>query len=281
MGAGRVRVPRRPHASWVSLTVAAVSLPQYRVSAILLIWAAAALPMAALGWLVAPAVAPDPARPGFERLGVLTIGLVWQFALVVFLLRRETGGVRLSELRERLWLTPPRSPESGTSRARLWWWLVPVAIFTAAFELLARGTVNRLWTSLFPFLAEPAALSLRTALDTPEVRSRLVGAWGAWCLFVVSAVFNTFLGEELLFRGLLLPRMARAFGRVDWLANGLLFALYHLHQPWGMLGSAITGALCYALPTRYFRCAWFGVIAHSGQSIFLAIVILRLVIGFG
>jgi membrane protease YdiL (CAAX protease family) len=48
-------------------------------------------------------------------------------------------------------------------------------------------------------------------------------------------VFNTVLGEELLFRGFLLPRMNGAFGRGDWLANGVLFAAYHLHMPWSML----------------------------------------------
>ena len=42
------------------------------------------------------------------------------------------------------------------------------------------------------------------------------------------------LGEELLFRGLLLPRMHGAFGRWDWLANGVLFAVYHLHVPWAI-----------------------------------------------
>jgi uncharacterized protein len=260
---------------------AARGIAQYRLTTILLVWAAAALPMAALGWLVAPALARDPAHPGFERLGVLTIGLVWQCALVLLLLRREAGGAPPCTMRERLWLTPPRSPDSGQPQRRLWWWLVPVAIVTAAFELLARGTVDRFWTSLVPSIGEPAALSLRAALGTPEARSQLVGAWGAWSLFLVSAVFNTFLGEELLFRGLLLPRMAGAFGRFDWLANGVLFGLYHLHQPWGMLGSSITGALCFALPSRYLRCAWFGVIAHSGQSLFLAIVILGLVLGFG
>ena len=46
------------------------------------------------------------------------------------------------------------------------------------------------------------------------------------------AIFNTVLGEELLFRGLLLPRMNGAFGRWDWVANGVLFAAYHLHVPW-------------------------------------------------
>jgi membrane protease YdiL (CAAX protease family) len=39
----------------------------------------------------------------------------------------------------------------------------------------------------------------------------------------VLAVFNTVLGEELLFRGLLLPRMNGVFGERDWLANGVLF----------------------------------------------------------
>lgn len=40
------------------------------------------------------------------------------------------------------------------------------------------------------------------------------------------------LGEELLFRGLLLPRMQGVFGRWDWAGNGVLFALYHVHVPW-------------------------------------------------
>ena len=64
------------------------------------------------------------------------------------------------------------------------------------------------------------------------------GAWGLFALFMTMSVFNTVLGEELLFRGLLLPRMHGAFGDRDWLANGLLFAVYHLHMPWVIPGSA-------------------------------------------
>jgi hypothetical protein len=32
--------------------------------------------------------------------------------------------------------------------------------------------------------------------------------------------------------GFLLPRMNGTFGRADWVANGILFAAYHLHVPW-------------------------------------------------
>jgi membrane protease YdiL (CAAX protease family) len=52
-------------------------------------------------------------------------------------------------------------------------------------------------------------------------------------------VFNTVLGEELLFRGLLLPRMQGAFGRGDWVANGVLFAVYHLHVPWVIIPTLV------------------------------------------
>jgi len=85
------------------------------------------------------------------------------------------------------------------------------------------------------------------------------------------------LGEELLFRGLLLPRMRAAFGRGDWIANGVLMGAYHLHQPWGIPSSIIAGLLM-AYPTKRFRSAWMGIIVHSSQSIFLGAVMLALVL---
>ena len=60
----------------------------------------------------------------------------------------------------------------------------------------------------------------------------MAGSWGWFALLAAMLVFNTVLGEELLFRGFLLPRMNGVFGRRDWLANGVLFAVYHLHEPW-------------------------------------------------
>ena len=105
----------------------------------------------------------------------------------------------------------------------------------------------------------------------------MVGAWNILALFTVSAIFNTILGEELLFRGLLLPRMNKVFGKWDWVVNGILFGLYHLHQPWGILS---VGALfLFAFPTKRFRSAWFGIIAHSGQSVFFIFLMLGLVLG--
>jgi hypothetical protein len=256
------------------------AIPQYRPGTILLVWAAAALPMGLLGWIVAPAVALNSDDPVFARLAVLTVGLAWQFALVMLLLYREARTWRWSILRARLWLNAPRSPRTGDPRWRLWWWLLPITVLTAIFELRMKGMLDGWWVSIFPFLAEPPGWSLGAALATPEARSRLVGAWGTGALFLCSAAFNTFLGEELLFRGVLLPRMAGAFPRTDWAMNGLLFGVYHLHQPWGILSSVTHGILLFALPSRYFRSAWFGITAHSGQSVYFAFLMLGLVLGW-
>jgi membrane protease YdiL (CAAX protease family) len=255
------------------------SIPQYSLGKILWIWAAAAIPLGMLGWLVAPALARDSQAPALVRLAVITAGLIWQFVLTLILLYRETGTLRWSTFSERLWLNTPRSPQTGEPRRRLWWWLVPLILVTALFQIQLAPILERIWVSLFPFLAEPQAYSLGSFLDTPEARAQLVGAWGILALFILSALFNTFLGEELLFRGLLLPRMAGVFGRWDWVMNGLLFGLYHLHQPWRLLSSGITGILLYALPSCYFRSSWFGIIVHSGQSIYCTFLLLGLVLG--
>lgn len=78
----------------VDVAAPAVDIPQYRGGAILAIWAAAALPMAILAWLVAPALEGLFAGSGTVPLAkalfpCLTAGLVWQFVLVVSLLWRE------------------------------------------------------------------------------------------------------------------------------------------------------------------------------------------------
>jgi membrane protease YdiL (CAAX protease family) len=255
---------------------ASAPIPQYSLRKILLVWAAAAIPMGILGWVVAPALAHDTQTPLITRMAVVTVGLVWEFILAMLLLYQETGNLRWSTIRQRLWLQTPRSPHTGAPRGRLWWWLIPIILLTWILQI--SGVIEHLWLSLFPFFTPPAGFDLSTALATPEAKAQLVGAWNVWGLFVLTALFNTFLGEELLFRGILLPRMAGVFGKGDWVINGLLFGLYHLFEPWRILDAAILGMVCFALPSRSFRSIWFAVIAHSGQSVFFIVLLLGLVL---
>jgi membrane protease YdiL (CAAX protease family) len=256
---------------------------QYTLPQILGIWAAAALPMGLLGWVVAPALAPDvavdPIGAAVARVGALTVGLIWLCMLSLVIVYREEGDLRWATVRRRLRLNTPRDPHTGEPRQKLWLWAIPLVILIVLWELAVAPEVTHLWVSVFPFFAEPSGFALGGALASPEVRAQLAGAWGLLALFAVNAVFNTFLGEEFLFRGVLLPKMSAVFGRWDWLANGVLFGLYHLHQPWGMLRSISAGAFLYALPARRFRSTWLSVIVHSVQSVYFLVLILGLVLG--
>src|SRR5262245_57194708 len=115
--------------------------------------------MGVLGWLVAPAVADRLDNQIVARLGVLTIGLIWQFVLVVWLIYGEVRTLRWPVIKDRLWLNAPRSSETGRTDRRLWWWLIPVVALTAIFDLGLKPFIDRQWVSVVPFLAEPSRWS--------------------------------------------------------------------------------------------------------------------------
>jgi membrane protease YdiL (CAAX protease family) len=273
----------------VGAPLAAAAVPsrvdgsQYSLIGILAIWAAAAVPMAVLGWVVAPLIGDrldlgigSANSEAFSRAGLLTVGLIWQFVLAMAIVWREEGDVRWSTIRRRCWLQAPTDPRTRRPSARLWLWLIPLLVLVALIQMASLQTV---WESAVPFLAEPDRYSFEVMMSSDERKTALEGAWHILGLFLVLGLFNTFLGEELLFRGILLPRMRGVFGRADWLANGLLFGLYHLHQPWAVLGSTIGGALCYAFPSARFRSAWFGIIIHSAETVIFVLLALGLVLG--
>ena len=255
---------------------------QYSLAKILGIWALAAAPMGVLNWIVVPLLAPDsesdPFRFGITLLVLLALGLVWLFVLSMIIVRREEGNLRWATLKRRLRLNAPREPATGAPRARLWLWVVPFIVAVAVVELVVNTPLENAWVSVFPLLAEPQGYSFDVFFESQEILARLEGAWWFFALFVVQAIFNTILGEEFLFRGVLLPKMEGVFGRGSWVANGILFGFYHVHQPWGILNSVLTGLL-YSFSAYRYRSTWMSIILHSAQNVFLAFLVLGIVLG--
>ena len=255
--------------SGADAAVSTVQIPQYGRRAIFAVWAAAALPMAALAWLVAPALkdrfAGDGNVPMAKALIVsLTVGLVWQFVLVMILVGREQRSLRWSTIREALWLRSPQSPRSGRIGGKVWLVLIPLIVAIGVEELI-------------PTLPHADSRDLAAFLSSHAGKTFMHGAWGWYGLLLVLFLFNTVLGEELLFRGFLLPRMNGVFGRRDWLANGLLFAAYHLHRPW-VIPATLLDTFIIAYPTKRYRSAWIGIAVHSAQSVVFAAIGLTLVL---
>jgi len=244
-----------------------IELPQYSTRRILAIWAAATLPMGAAAWIAAPILAT--ATGGTNSLPTallvaLTLGLVWQFVIVAALIYREQKTLRWSTVREALWLRAPRSPKTG--RRGGWLWLIVLLMIVGLTVVEA-----------IPALPHPMNRDLGAFLATPAGHALLHGAWGWLAVIATLLVFNTVLGEELLFRGLLLPRMNRAFGRFDWLANGVLFALYHVHVPWA-IPAVLVDSIFIAYPAKRYRSALISIVAHSAQSVVILVLATTLVV---
>ena len=243
-----------------------IRIPQYGVVQVLGIWAAAALPMGALAWLVAPWLADNlggPSSLARALIITLTFGLVWQFVLVVALVRLEQKSLRWTVVKDALWLRAPRRPDG---RRMGWGWLVLLPLI-----------VGSAVAGMVPTLSTPAGRDMGHFLESASGQEFLSGNWTWLALIVTLGVFNTVLGEELLFRGLLLPRMNGAFGKWDWVANGVLFAAYHLHMPW-VIPTALLDTFILAYPSKRYRSAVMGIAVHSAQAVVISVLVLMLVL---
>jgi uncharacterized protein len=242
-------------------------LPQYTRGRVLGTWAVAALPMAALAWIGAPVVHATFEGPSAWPRAILlclTAGMIWQFVFVMFAVHREQGSLRWTVLKDALWLRAPQSPTTGRKGGRLWWILLPLILLVAAKEEL-------------PKIPAPVDRDQGLFLQSAAGQEFFSGNWAWFAVIVTMMVFNTVLGEELLFRGLLLPRMRGAFGRWDWLVNGLLFGCYHLHLPWSIPANTLD-TFFISLPASRYRSALIGIFVHSIQTVVFTGLLLALVL---
>ncbi len=247
---------------------------QYNLWQILGIWALVAFPMALLAWVVAPAIIPYvPLPAGITFWLLLIAGMAWEFVVSLVIMYRELGTLRWSAIRQRVWLQTPRDPTTDRPNSKLFWWVVPALLFTGLINLGIRSYVDAPMGWLFPGI-QPAAYMDMQQLASPAMR----GQWWLLGIALTSALFNYFLGEEFLFRGVLLPRMQGVFGKADWVANGVLFGLYHLHKPWNIPG-IIASAFAMSWPSARFRSNWMAIVVHGVEMIPLLIIVLAVILG--
>lgn len=238
---------------------------QYSLTKIMTIWAVVSLPMLILVFFGAPFLAPYTNVHPFLLIWYAGIvGMAWQFVVSMWILHQELEQFTLSAIKERIWLIKPSAPSTGKKSYKLFWWLIPSMVFIVFFELSPVGDyLDQILLSIFPSLKDLNGTDIES-LFVPE----LMGAWWLMWVAVLNNIFNYFLGEELLFRGILLPKMRGVFGKWDWVANAALFGLYHLDRPQSILKIAIS-ALGLTWASRRFKSNWFAIILHGVEMFFV------------
>jgi len=72
------------------------------------------------------------------------------------------------------------------------------------------------------------------------------------------------LGEEFIWRGVMLPRQELAFGKYTWIIHGFGWGLFHVAFGWKLLITLIPLIFIQSYVVQKTKNSWTGVILHGG-----------------
>ncbi len=74
------------------------------------------------------------------------------------------------------------------------------------------------------------------------------------------------LGEEFLWRGVMLPRQEVAFGKYTWIIHGFGWGIFHIAFGWQLLITLIPLIFIQSYIVQKTKNSWVGVIMHGGLN---------------
>ena len=176
--------------------------------------------------------------------------------LAVFLLGREAKALGVSF-----------AARACLQKVSLKNWLIYIFIALLAFSLVAvlQGLLPRMLAAIGYTIPDYMPFSLKgqdpasTPMEELSPGFDIRGAYGFLPLIGVTLLLNI-AAEELYFRAWLMPKMIR-MSHWAWVANGILFALYHTFQLW-MLPVLLTASLSFAFIAYHSRSILPSAIIH-------------------
>jgi membrane protease YdiL (CAAX protease family) len=262
----------------LSRSPARVETPQLGLGTILLMFAWPAIWYTLLIYVFLRPFIPDGGTtPTWFLLLVIILGSGAELVAGLALLQREGFQMSIAALRNRIRIRWPKGWKA--------WALAMFVLILGMGLSMAMGSLNAKLASAPGFTPPawwPAAsnptIQVNSAADVfPDIN--LVGNYPfVFLYFVIGLVFNIF-GEEIYYRGYLLPRMRGAFGRWDWVANGVLFTLKHVYQRW-LYPGLLVGGLCFAFAAGPLESLPLAMVYHwVGNFLFQMIFLIQAAMG--
>jgi len=159
-------------------------------------------------------------------------------------------------------------------------WVITVAVTLVVLILEEFLTPAQRVMASVPFFAPPDWLAApfhplkEFSIPVTEfMGTELAGqAWIPLAYF--PCLLANILGEELLWRGYLLPRQERRFGKWAWLVNGICWMwLFHMFIPWILL-TVIPSMLLVPWMAQRFGSTWSAVVIHgTGNAVLWGLLI--------
>lgn len=255
-------------------------IPQYKLWQILLMFTWPAAWFSFLIYVVGRQFIPEGGvTPTWVLITVIVLGTGAELVAGLLLLRREGYSLNIAALRDRINWKWPKGWKA---------WLIALGVLVAAMALsMMMGGVNRALASVPGFVPPawwPAASNptVQVSSATDVFPDMVLEGNFLFVLvyFVIGLVFNIF-GEELYYRGYLMPKMRGAFGRWDWVANGVLFTLKHVYQRW-LYPGILVGGLGFAFTFGPLGSLPLAMIFHwIGNFLFQMVFLVMAAFGLG
>ena len=187
--------------------------------------------------LVLPVVsAPNGEPNGWWLLISQLLGYLFEFVLALRVFRKEEYPLRLRALKDRIHWHWPHGWKA---------WLLILVLFVVGFGVsqLLQPLSGAIGTLLPPpdwFPASQHPHKEITSVQDAYPGVAMAGNYGFLLLALFTGIINI-VGEDLYYRGALIPKLHGLFGKWAWLAGGLIWPLKHLYVWWRLIADA--GAL--------------------------------------
>jgi membrane protease YdiL (CAAX protease family) len=255
-------------------------IPQYTLWQIILMFAWPAVWFSFLIYIVGRQFIPDGGvTPTWVLLAVTVLGTGAELAVGLVLLKHEGYALTLTALRDRIRWKWPKGWKM---------WLIAIVVLVAGMMLsMMMGGANRALASVPGFIPPdwwPAASNPTVQVSSAADAFPGLNLQGNFLFvlvyFVIGLIFNIF-GEELYYRGFLMPKMRGVFGRWDWVVNGVLFTLKHVYQRW-LYPGILVGGLGYAFTFGMLGSLPLAMIFHwIGNFLFQMVFLIMAAFGLG
>lgn len=178
------------------------------------------------------------------------------FVTSLFLYRKEGNSWNITDFKSRMQLNPMKKAD--------WFFVIGLIFFYLITSWLLTPVSN--WLAKIPFFSPPDFFPAEINPNKVRIPGfafdyKLSGEYWVFIAYFAGWFFNIF-GEELLWRGIILPRQVKQYSSKAWIYHGIIWCIWHFYWKWSFITLLpFTLALSYVVYKR--KNTWIGIIAHG------------------
>ena len=189
------------------------------------------------------------------------------FFMAFVLYKKEGNNWNVQNFKSRLRLKPLKMID--------WIWIFGIILSFCVFNVLLTPVANRVAQIPFFSPAEyfPAEINPnKTFISGITWGYNISGQYWVIIVYFIGWFFNIF-GEELLWRGIILPRQIEKYGSKAWIYHGIIWGFWHFYWKWNFFTLIpLTLLLSFAVYKR--KNTWIGIISHGLLNLIPLIMII-------